>query len=211
MIRLMRDVFMDRLTQEARVHRVLERVRKMEAIREHISRGSDGVVSPRFALLSPRRQHAGLSVCGVEWPQGSEPVRLRRVLLTAPQLHELHRRAARLPAGGGGAGGGSELSLEPLYVVAVSGKYRRRDSLAAAPHEVSKGGQWRGDGSGASGLIPWGQLKRWTRGPILIDAEDHRDEQLEREHAILRSRARVSLVGGASYPCGRLGVSLSSR
>ena len=190
MLRLMREVFMERLMQEARLHRVLDRARQMEALREHISRGSDGVISPRFGLASPRTRQVGPSVCRLEWPHTAGQLLLRHVLLTTPQLHELHRRVAKLCAAG--VGGGGDSSLEPLYVVAVSGKYRRRDSPAADAQGTKEGEAWRAAGQG--GLMPWVQLKRWSRRPILVDGEDVRDAELEREHALLKHRAQLSLV-----------------
>ena len=194
MVRLQRAVFLERLLDEARLHRVHSHQRHIDRIRDDIS---GGLGSPRAGLQSPRPQLRGPAVCKVEWPPEPGTVRLRRVLLTVRQLHELHRRTAKACAAGGPTGGESTSGLESLHVVATAGRYVRRAAAVQegeAGVESTEDGQWRVDGRGQNGFVAWAEMKRWSTMDLWTEDDSVEREERERDAEITVSRQRAQSI-----------------
>ncbi len=168
MLRMQREVMRERLLEEAKIYRVIGERRRMDDIRNHISRSDDGLASPRSVTLSTQSQVTGPTVCGVEW---EGVMRVRRVMLTSRQLHELHRRAVRVC---GVAMGVGSCTLEKVGVVGVGGRYVRRAVVVEG--EEIEGGSRRNCQDGGErrpGFVSYAQMKRWNRHPIMNESSTH--------------------------------------
>ena len=191
MIRMQREVFIERLNDEVRLQYQRSQRRKMEEARDELNRlaspraGGGGVLSPRHRMLQP-------TVCNVEWPQmaGGGSGRLRHWLLTNLQLHEMHRRALKACAV---VSVGSSGQVERLYVTERTVKYVRRRPV----DQREEGSDDRRLNSAVEpGITSWATVKRWEQSLIIHEIDEEEVERKIREDEIRKSRERANSIVG---------------
>ena len=200
MIRMQRELFYERLSEEVRLHFQRSQRRKIEEARDDLNRlgspraGGSGLISPRHRMLQP-------TVCSVEWPQQQQQQQgrdgtasgggqLRHWLLTNLQLHEMHRRALKSCAV---VTLGSGFAVERLYALERTVKYVRR---RPADQRDDGSDDRRANSRAEHGVTTWATVKRWQTSPIMEEVDEDEVERRTQEEEIQKSKEKANSIVG---------------